>query len=60
MRRESELTLVRKQKPEDWAEMRSHSTVLRNVLHFQELEMILRKECFITTQKAPWDNVAGN
>ena len=46
-------TLVRKQKPEDWAEMRSHSTVLRNVLHFQELRDDITEGVFYYDTKSP-------
>ena len=30
-------SLVRRQTPTEWAELRSHSDVIRNVLHFQEM-----------------------
>ena len=38
--------------------MRSHSTVLRNVLHFQELRDDITEGVFYYDTKAPWDNVA--
>ena len=46
-------TLVRKQKHGDWAEMRSHSSVLRNVLHYQELRDDLTQAVFYYDTKSP-------
>ena len=46
-------TLVRKQKHGDWAEMRSHSSVLRNVLHYQELRDDITQAVFYYDTKSP-------
>ena len=46
-------TLVRKQKPDDWKEMRSHTVIMRKVLHYQELKDETTNCIFYFDTKSP-------